>query len=103
VTSKQRVSTLPDLPTMEEAGFKDFEVGIWHGMWAPKGTPKPVTEKLTSALQAGLANAEFQKRMAGLGATVLTEEANPEALTKKVEQQVPQWAELFKNSGLKPQ
>src|SRR5690606_5269628 len=51
VTSKQRVPTLPDLPTMQEAGFKDFEVGIWHGMWAPKGTPKPITDKLVSALQ----------------------------------------------------
>jgi len=103
VTSKQRVATLPDLPTMQEAGFKDFEVGIWHGMWAPKGTPKPITDKLVSALQAGLANEDFQKRMAGLGATVLTDDANPEALTKKVEQQVPQWAELFKKSGIKAQ
>jgi tripartite-type tricarboxylate transporter receptor subunit TctC len=103
VTSKQRVPTLPDLPTMQESGFKDFEVGIWHGMWAPKGTPKAVTDKLVSALQAGLADPEFQKRMAGLGATVMTDEANPEALKKKVEQQVPQWAELFKKSGLNAQ
>ncbi len=103
VTSKQRVPTLPDLPTMEESGFKGFEVGIWHGMWAPKGTPKPVTDKLISALQAGLADADFQKRMAGLGANVLTSEANPEALTKKVKQQVPQWAELFKKAGVEAQ
>lgn len=103
VTSKQRVPTLPDLPTMQESGFKDFEVGIWHGMWVPKGTPKPVVDKLVSALQAGLANPDFQKRMAGLGATVLTAEANPESLTKKVNQQVPQWAALFKKAGLQPQ
>lgn len=103
VTSKQRVPTLPDLPTMQEAGYDGFEVGIWHGMWAPKGTPKAVTDKLTAALQAGMANEDFQKRMAGLGATVLTEEANGEALTKKVNQQVPQWAELFKKSGIQAQ
>lgn len=103
VTSKQRVPTLPNLPTMQESGFKDFEVGIWHGMWAPKGTPKPVTDKLVSALQTGMADPDFQKRMAGLGATVLTSEANPEALTKKVKQQVPQWADLFKKAGLEPQ
>ena len=42
VTSKTRVASLPDVPTMEEGGFKGFEVGIWHGMWAPKGTPKPI-------------------------------------------------------------
>ncbi|MGP1615542.1 MAG: tripartite tricarboxylate transporter substrate binding protein BugD [Pollutimonas bauzanensis] len=103
VTSKERVPTLPDLPTMQESGYKDFEVGIWHGMWAPAGTPKPVTDKLVAALQAGLASPEFQKRMAGLGATVLTDEANPAALTKKVDQQVPQWAEMFKKAGLEPQ
>ncbi len=103
VTSKQRVPTLPDLPTMQEAGFKDFEVGIWHGMWAPKDTPKDVTDKLVHALQVGMADENFKKRMAGLGATVLADEANPEALTKKVEQQVPQWADLFKKSGVQAQ
>ncbi|WP_353154078.1 tripartite tricarboxylate transporter substrate binding protein BugD [Pollutimonas bauzanensis] len=103
VTSKQRVPTLPDLPTMQESGFKDFEVGIWHGMWAPAGTPKPVMDKLVASLQAGLAAPDFQKRMADLGATVLTDEANPAALAKKVDQQVPQWAELFKKAGVAAQ
>lgn len=103
VTSKQRVPTLPDLPTMQEAGFKDFEVGIWHGFWAPKGTPADVVQKLNAALKAGLADPEFQKRMDGLGARVLTDEANPEALKAKVAQQVPQWAKLFKAAGLQPQ
>ncbi len=103
VTSKQRVPTLPDLPTMQESGFKDFEVGIWHGMWAPKDTPKEITDKLVNALQVGMADETFKKRMAGLGAAVLNDEANPEALTKKVEQQVPQWADLFKKSGVMPQ
>ncbi|HUG56761.1 MAG TPA: tripartite tricarboxylate transporter substrate binding protein BugD [Candidimonas sp.] len=103
VTSKQRVATLPDLPTMQESGYKDFEVGIWHGMWAPAGTPKPVTEKLVAALQAGLAAPDFQKRMADLGATILTDDANPAALAKKVDQQVPQWAELFKKAGVEAQ
>jgi Uncharacterized protein conserved in bacteria len=103
VTSKNRVPTLPDLPTMQEAGYKDFEVGIWHGMWAPKGTPKEVQEKLVKALQAALQNKEFQDRMAGLGATLLPDRANPEALAAHVNQQVPQWAELFKNAGIQPQ
>ena len=103
VTSKERVPTLPDLPTMQESGFKDFEVGIWHGMWAPTDTPKDVTDKLVKSLQAGLADPSFQQRMQGLGATVLAKDANPEALTAKVNQQVPQWAELFKAAGIQPQ
>ncbi len=103
VTSKQRVPTLPNVPTMQESGFKDFEVGIWHGMWAPKGTPQPVVDTLVKALQAGLADADFKKRMATLGATVLEQDANPAALQAKVEQQVPQWSALFKKVGVEPQ
>ena len=103
VTSKERVSTLPNLPTMDESGFKDFQVGIWHGMWVPKNTPVAVREKLLAALQAGLADPKFKERMTALGAEVLTAEANPAALQAKVKQQVPQWADLFKKAGVEPQ
>jgi len=103
VTSLERVPTLADLPTMDESGYKGFQVGIWHGMWAPKGTPKPVVDKLLKALQAGVADPKFQERMQQLGATVLAKEANPEALQAKVKQQVPQWAELFKKVGVEKQ
>jgi len=103
VTSKERVPTLPDLPTMQESGYKDFEVGIWHGMWAPKGTPQPALDKLNAALKAGLADKAFQDRMAGLGANLLADRANPEALAAHVDQQVPQWAELFKQAGIEAQ
>lgn len=103
VTSQKRVATLPDLPTMDESGYKGFEVGIWHGMWVPKGTPKPVVDKLVKSLQAALADPKFKERMRVLGATVMEKQANPEALTAQVKQQVPQWAELFKKAGLEPQ
>src|SRR5690606_39744875 len=79
------------LPTRRTSDL--FEVGIWHGMWAPKDTPKPVMDKLISSLQAGMADPKFQERMAALGAEVLTSQANPEALTAKVKQQVPQRSE----------
>lgn len=103
VTSLKRVPTLPDLPTMDESGFKGFQVGIWHGMWVPKGTPQPVVDKLVKSLQTGLADPKFQERMRLLGASVLTADANPQALTAKVTQQVPQWAELFKKANVQPQ
>src|SRR5690349_14005942 len=51
VTSLKRVPSLPDIPTLDEQGLKGFEVGIWHGLYAPKGTPKPVVDKLSAALQ----------------------------------------------------
>jgi tripartite-type tricarboxylate transporter receptor subunit TctC len=103
VTSLKRVPTLPDLPTMDESGVKGFQVGIWHGMWVPKGTPQPVVDKLVKSLQTGLADPKFQERMRLLGASVLTADANPQALTAKVTQQVPQWAELFKKANVQPQ
>ncbi|ANY17410.1 tripartite tricarboxylate transporter substrate binding protein BugD [Bordetella pseudohinzii] len=103
VTSLKRVPTLPDLPTMDESGFKGFEVGIWHGMWVPKATPQPVQDKLIKALQAGLADPKFQERMKQLGATVLGSEANPQALDAKVKQQVPQWEKLFSKAGVEKQ
>ena len=103
VTSKERVPTLPDLPTMQESGFDGFEVGIWHGLWAPKGTPQPALDKLQESLKAALNNKDFQDRMSGLGANLLPDRANPEALSAHVDQQVPQWAELFKKSGIEPQ
>lgn len=103
VTSLKRVATLPDLPTMDESGYKGFEVGIWHGMWVAKGTPKPVVDKLVKALQAGVKDPKFQERMQTLGAAVLVDEANPQALDAKVKQQVPQWAELFKKAKVEKQ
>lgn len=103
VTSLKRVSTLPDLPTMDESGYKGFQVGIWHGMWVAKGTPKPVVDKLVKALQAGVKDPKFQERMQTLGATVLVDEANPQALDALVKQQVPQWAELFKKAKIEKQ
>src|SRR4026208_2616086 len=54
VTTKKRVPSLPNVPTMDEAGLKGFEVSIWHALYAPKGTPKPVIDTLTKALQAAL-------------------------------------------------
>lgn len=100
VTRLKRVETLPNLPTMGGSGYKGFEVDIWHGMWVPKGTLKPVVGKLVAALQAGLADPKFQERMKALGARVMADQANPDALTAHVKQQVTQWAKLFKKAKL---
>ena len=51
MTTTKRVPSLPNVPTMDEAGMKGFEVSVWHGLYAPKGTPKPVIDRLTKALQ----------------------------------------------------
>jgi len=103
VTSLERVPTLPDLPTMNESGYPGFQVGIWHGMWVPKGTPQPVVDKLVSSLQNAMKNEKFRKSMSELGATVMTDKATPDALEAQVKQQIPQWEKLFRAAGVQPQ
>jgi tripartite-type tricarboxylate transporter receptor subunit TctC len=103
VTSSQRVKILPELPTMDESGYKGFNVGIWHAMWVPAGTPKDVVAKLVSSVQKAVNDPKFQQRMNDLGAVVLVNDANPQALDAKVKQQVPQWADLFKKAGVEKQ
>jgi tripartite-type tricarboxylate transporter receptor subunit TctC len=75
VTSPQRLSTpaLSKLPTLDESGLKGFNVSIWHGLYAPKGTPKAVLDQLNTALRAALKDPEFIKREEALGAVVVTD------------------------------
>src|SRR5436190_7782586 len=68
VTSPQRVASLADIPTLEEQGLKGANVGIWHGLYAPKGTPKPVIDKLVKALQEALADPAVKAKFTELGA-----------------------------------
>jgi tripartite-type tricarboxylate transporter receptor subunit TctC len=101
VTSKTRVASLPDVPTMEEGGFKGFEVGIWHGMWAPKGTPKPIIDKLNAALNDALNNEEVKKRFAELGtAPEPVERRKPEVLRAHLKAEIEKWAPVIKKAGV---
>jgi len=101
VTSAKRVPSLPDIPTLQELGLKGFEVGIWHGLYAPKGTPKPVLDKLVSALQDALKDESVQKRFADLGATTYPpSQATPAALQKHLKAEIDKWAPLIKKAGV---
>jgi tripartite-type tricarboxylate transporter receptor subunit TctC len=70
VTTKQRIKALPDAPTMDEGGLKDFEVIVWHGVYAPKGTPAAVVQKFGDAMRAALKDPAFVDRMAQLGGEI---------------------------------
>ena len=70
VTSSQRNEQLPDLPTMQEAGLDRFEIVQWHALYAPKGTPRPIINKLNAALETALSDKSIVARFADLG-TVL--------------------------------
>ena len=102
VTTSKRLSTpaLAKLPTLDESGLKGFNVAIWHGMYAPKGTPKAVIDKLNAALRAALKDPEFIKREEALGAVVITDARLSGAEHKKfVEAEINKWGPAIKAAG----
>ena len=102
VTTSKRVNTpvLGKLPTLDEVGLKGFNVSIWHGLYAPKGTPKAVLDKLNTALKAALKDPEFIKRQEALGAVVVTDNrVNPVDHKKFVEAEITKWGAVIKAAG----
>ena len=100
ITSAKRISSLPEVPTLAEQGIKGGEVAIWHGLYAPKGTPKPVIDKLVSSLQAALKDPEVQKRYGELGAvTFPAEKQTPAALEAHLKAEIAKWAPIIQKAG----
>jgi tripartite-type tricarboxylate transporter receptor subunit TctC len=100
VTSAKRIASLPDVPTLEEQGLKGANIGIWHGLYAPKGTPKPVLDKLVASLQEALADEGVRKRFTDLGAvTYPKEQQTPAALEAHLKAEIEKWAPLIKKAG----
>jgi tripartite-type tricarboxylate transporter receptor subunit TctC len=101
VTTLKRVPSLPNVPTLDEAGLKGFEVSIWHALYAPKGTPKPVIDKLTKALQEALKDANVKQRFADLGTEPIAQDrATPEALRKHLKAEIDKWGPIIKKAGV---
>jgi tripartite-type tricarboxylate transporter receptor subunit TctC len=102
VTTPKRLTTpaLKNLPTLEESGLKGFNVSIWHGLYAPKGTPKAVVDKLNTALRSALRDADFVKREEALGAVVIADArvGGPEH-KKFVEAEINKWGPIIKAAG----
>jgi len=101
VTSPKRVPSLPDVPTLQELGLKGFEVGIWHALYAPKGTPKEAIDKLVAALQFAVKDADVNKRFADLGATAYpADKATPAALQAHLKAEIDKWGPIIKKAGV---
>ena len=101
VTTKKRVPSLPNVPTMEEAGLPGFEVSVWHGLYAPKGTPKSVIDALSKALQAALRDANVKQRFSELGAEpVADSRATPAALRAHLKAEIDKWGPIIKKAGV---
>ena len=100
VTSKNRIKALPDAPTLSEQGLKDFEVIVWHGIYAPKGTPKPILDKVNVALRTALKDPEVMKRMADLGAEIAPDsKLTPEGLQSWLKLEIDKWGPVIRAGG----
>jgi tripartite-type tricarboxylate transporter receptor subunit TctC len=101
VTVDKRLGSLPDLPTLAESGLDGFEVSIWHGIWAPKGTPAAAVSKLEAALQAALKDSNVVKRFADLGTEpVPLEQATPAALDSHLKAEIERWKPIVQSAGV---
>lgn len=101
VTTKQRIRALPDAPTLNQSGLKDFEVIVWHGVYAPKGTPAAVIDKFGTALRAALKDPAFASRMADLGAEITAEsKQSPEGLRTWLQSEIQKWGPVIRTAGI---
>jgi tripartite-type tricarboxylate transporter receptor subunit TctC len=103
VTTPRRlaVPALKDVPTMQEVGVKDFNVSIFHGLYAPKGTPPAALKKLNDALKVALKDPEFIKREEGLGAVVVNDKRTDSGEHKKfVQSEINKWSPLIKAANV---
>ena len=104
VTAKSRLSAMPELATLDEQGLSGFEVFVWYGLWAPKGTPKPIIDTLEHALQVAVASPGFKARMADLSSFPATAAgATPDALRTHLKSELDLWATVIKQAGVVPE
>jgi len=99
-TTRNRVATLPDLPTLHELGLKEFHIAIWHILYAPKNTPKEAVDKLVKALQGALADPVVKQRFSELGTEpVAPERATPEWAGAMLKTEIERWAPVIRAAG----
>ena len=101
VTTASRLPSLPDVPTLQEQGLGGFDLVVWNGLYAPKGTPKGALDKLVAALQSAVQDAAFRTRLADLGAEpVAVAKATPESLRAMLRSEVDKWTPIIRKTGI---
>ena len=100
VTTKQRIAALPDAPTLDEQGLRDFEVIVWHGIYAPKGTPREALDKVNTALRAALKDPAVAGKFAELGAQIVPEsKQTPAGLRDWLQSEIDKWGPVIRKAG----
>lgn len=102
VTAKERLAVAPDVPTTDEAGLPGFYYSFWHGLWAPKGTPKEAVAKLNGALKTALADPTTRKKLVELAQVIFPpEQQTPEALHAFQKAEIEKWWPIIKSAGIR--
>ncbi len=102
VAAATKLSTAPDVPTVDEAGLPGYHVALWHGLWMPKGTPKLIMEKLNAAVVDALADPGARAKLAELGQDIYPRERqNPEALAAQQRAEIEKWWPIIKAGNIK--
>jgi tripartite-type tricarboxylate transporter receptor subunit TctC len=100
VTTKARLKALPDLPTADEAGLTGFELAVWHGLFAPKGTPPAIVAKLSMALKGALKDPDLVRRFNDISTDPMPEaRATPEIAQRTLVSEIDRWAPIIKAAG----
>ena len=100
VGTSARISVLPDIPTSAEAGLPGFEASAWNGFFAPKGTPKPIVQKINAAVSAALEDESTRKQLVILGCNIPERESRtPEALAALVANEIARWSSIVGSEG----
>ena len=101
VTTLQRIKSMPEAPTLDEQGLKGFQMVVWHGIYAPKGTPQPVLQKVNAAVRAALKDPGFQQRMKDLGAEIVPDsKQTPDGLRTWLKSETDRLGPVIRAAGV---
>jgi tripartite-type tricarboxylate transporter receptor subunit TctC len=104
VTAKSRLAVVPNIPTTDEAGLPGFYFSFWHGLWAPKNTPKPIIDKLNAAVVNALADPVLRKRLIDIAQDIFPrEQLTPQALHAYQQTEIDKWWPIIKAANIKPE
>jgi hypothetical protein len=101
VTTPKRLSALPNVPTIDEQGLKGFDVKVWHGVYAPKGTPKPILDKITVALKKALTDPDVKKRLDDSNIDIVPmSKVTAESLKTHLDAEINRWGPIIRKANI---